>query len=85
MSQSASSSQHSISAPSPAPSSIDEDEILADEEMMHCIRRQQTKKLAAGATQQELDDLLKFPEPIPPAPGQTPESKLEQGVSNFEG
>ena len=43
--------------------------------MMHYIRRQQAKKLASGATQQELDDLLRFPEPIPPAPAQNPEGE----------
>ena len=45
---------------------------VGDEEMMHYIRRQQAKKLAAGATQEELDELLKFPEPIPPATPSSP-------------
>jgi len=40
--------------------------------MIHYIRRQQAKKLAAGATQEELDEMLKFPEPIPPTPPMSP-------------
>lgn len=67
-----SSSRQSLSTPSPAPSSVDEDELMGDEEMMHYIRRQQAKKLAAGATQEELDELLKFPEPIPPTAPASP-------------
>jgi dual specificity tyrosine-phosphorylation-regulated kinase 2/3/4 len=51
---------------------VDEEELLGDEEMMMYIRRQHAKKLAAGATQQELDDMLKFPEPIPPGSPSTP-------------
>jgi dual specificity tyrosine-phosphorylation-regulated kinase 2/3/4 len=54
---------------------VDEEELLGDEEMMMYIRRQHAKKLAAGATQQELDDMLKFPEPIPPASPSTPSGK----------
>jgi dual specificity tyrosine-phosphorylation-regulated kinase 2/3/4 len=60
------SSRQSLSTPSPVPSSVDEEELLGDEEMMHYIRRQQTKKMANGATQEELDELLRFPEPLPP-------------------
>ena len=52
---------------------MDEEELLGDEEMLQYIRRQQAKKMATGATQEELDELLKFPEPIPPSPGVTPE------------
>ncbi|KAG6806122.1 hypothetical protein H0H92_012598, partial [Tricholoma furcatifolium] len=61
-----SSSRQSLSTPSPVPSTVDEDELLGDEEMLQYIRRQQAKKLAAGATQEELDELLQFPEPLPP-------------------
>jgi len=61
-----SSSRQSLSTPSPAPSCVDEEELLGDEEMMNYIRRQQAKKMASGATQQELDDLLRFPEPLLP-------------------
>lgn len=71
-----SSSRQSLSTPSPVPSIIDEEELLGDEEMMQYIRRQQTKKMANGASQAELDDLLKFPEPIPPGPSLTPEGQL---------
>jgi len=70
-----SSSRHSLSTPSPAPSSIDEDELLGDEEMLHYIRRQHAKKLASGASQEELDDMLKFPEPVPPGIPSSPASK----------
>ena len=52
---------------------MDEEELLGDEEMLQYIRRQQAKRMATGATQEELDELLKFPEPIPPSPGLTPE------------
>lgn len=68
-----SSSRQSLSTPSPVPSTVDEEELLGDEEMLQYIRRQQAKKMATGATQEELDELLKFPEPIPPGPGLTPE------------
>lgn len=71
-----SSSRQSLSTPSPVPSIIDEEELLGDEEMMQYIRRQQTKKMANGASQVELDDLLKFPEPILPSTGLTPEGQL---------
>lgn len=60
------SSRQSLSTPSPVPSSVDEEELLGDEEMMMYIRRQHAKKLAAGATQEELDEMLRFPEPLPP-------------------
>lgn len=63
-------SQQSFSTPSPPP--IDEDELVGDEEMLHYIRRQQAKKLAHGATQEELDEMLRFPEPLPPVPPSSP-------------
>ncbi|KAF7359474.1 CMGC/DYRK/DYRK2 protein kinase [Mycena sanguinolenta] len=58
-----SSSRQSLStqSPSPAPSPIDDEEAQGDEEMMHYIRRQQAKKMAAGATQEDLDEMLNFP------------------------
>ena len=67
-----SSSRQSLSTPSPIPDTVDEEEFLGDEEMMQYIRRQQAKKMATGATQEELDEMLKFPEPIPPTPGVIP-------------
>ena len=69
------SGRQSLSTPSPVPSSIDEEELLGDEEMLHYIRRQHAKKLASGATQEELDDMLKFPEPLPPGTPSSPASK----------
>ncbi|KAG1749136.1 uncharacterized protein EDB91DRAFT_1244926 [Suillus paluster] len=77
------SSRQSLSTPSPVPSNIDEEEFLGDEEMMQYIRRQQTKKMAHGASQAELDDLLKFPEPIPPSPGLSPEEVLNSSQAQF--
>ena len=69
-----SSSCLSLSTPSPAPSSVDEEELLGDEEMLQYIKRQQQKKLAHGATQEELDALIRLPEPLPPAASQIPSS-----------
>jgi dual specificity tyrosine-phosphorylation-regulated kinase 2/3/4 len=71
-----SSSRLSLSTPSPAPSSVDEEELLGDEEMLQYVKRQQQKKLAHGATQEELDAMLRFPEPLPPTPPQTPHGKF---------
>jgi dual specificity tyrosine-phosphorylation-regulated kinase 2/3/4 len=70
----ASSSRQSLSTPSPVPM-VDEDEVVGDEEMLHYIRRQQQKKLANGASQEELDEMLRFPEPLPPAPAQKPQGE----------
>lgn len=66
------SSRQSLSTPSPSPSSVDEEELLGDEEMLQYIRRQHAKKLATGVSQEELDDMLKFPEPTPPMPPMSP-------------
>lgn len=71
---SSSSGRMSISTPSPVPA-IDEEEMLGDEEMMNYIRRQQAKKLANGARKEDLDGLLRFPEPIPPAPPMSPNGR----------
>ncbi|KII88871.1 hypothetical protein PLICRDRAFT_175129 [Plicaturopsis crispa FD-325 SS-3] len=76
-----SSSRQSLSTPSPAPSSVDEEELLGDEEMLHYIRRQQAKKMANGATQSELDELLRFPEPQPPGIPLSPEALLKGSQS----
>ncbi len=70
------SSRQSLSTPSPAPSSVDEEELLGDEEMMMYIRRQHAKKVAAGATQEELDEMLRFPEPLPPGIPSSPAGKI---------
>lgn len=71
---SSSSGRQSISTPSPVPQ-LDEEELLGDEEMLEYIKRQQARKLANGAKKEELEDLLKFPEPITPTPPQSPNSK----------
>lgn len=70
-----SSSRQSLSTPSPVPSSVDEEELLGDGEMLDYIKRQQAKKLAVGVKQEDLDKMLRFPEPIHPAPPMTPRGK----------
>ncbi|ETW85630.1 hypothetical protein HETIRDRAFT_379660 [Heterobasidion irregulare TC 32-1] len=83
-----SSSRQSLNTPSPVPSSVDEEELLGDEEMMHYIKRQQQKKLAHGATQEELEGMLRFPEPSPPVPPSTPAAILKSSqrhqLSDYE-
>ncbi|KAJ7490045.1 hypothetical protein B0H11DRAFT_1051727 [Mycena galericulata] len=78
-----SSSRQSLSTPSPAPSSVDDEEAQGDEEMMHYIRRQQAKKMASGATQEELDELLCFPEPLPPGTPSIPTAILKSSQNQF--
>ncbi|KAF9472607.1 hypothetical protein BDN70DRAFT_886832 [Pholiota conissans] len=83
-----SSSRQSLSTPSPVPSTVDEEELLGDEEMLHYIRRQHARRLASGATQEELDEMLKFPEPAPPGTPSSPASILKssqiQALSEYE-
>lgn len=43
---------------------------------MQYIKRQHAKKLASGVSQEDLDAMLKFPEPIAPAPAVTPTGEL---------
>ena len=71
-----SSGRQSLSTPSPVPSGVDEEELLGDEEMMAYIKRQQARKLASGAKKEDLDELLRFPEPLPPVPPSSPNCKL---------
>ncbi|KIK63802.1 hypothetical protein GYMLUDRAFT_162532 [Collybiopsis luxurians FD-317 M1] len=80
------SSRQSLTTPSPAPSSVDDEEVAGDEEMLQYIRRQQSAKLQAGASQDELDKLLKFPEPIAPVDPMTPTGKYSslQQVDFFD-
>lgn len=42
---------------------------------MNYIRRQHSKRLANGATQEELDEMLRFPEPIAPVEPNAPSGK----------
>ncbi|GAW02243.1 cmgc dyrk dyrk2 protein kinase [Lentinula edodes] len=77
------SSRQSLTTPSPAPSSVDEEEQAGDEEMLQYIKRQQSHKLQAGATQEELDKLLKFPEPIPPTSPKTPPAALKSSQDQY--
>jgi len=75
-----SSSRQSLTTPSPVPSSVDDEEVMGDEEMMQYIKRQHAKKLQNGATQEELDELLRFPEPLPPG---TPLSPSGNSLSSI--
>lgn len=78
------SSQQSLLTPSSSPSTVvDEDEIVGDEEMLQYIKRQQAKKLAHGATQEELDELLRFPEPLPPTPLLSPTAVLKSAQAQY--
>lgn len=70
-----STSRHTTSTPSPVSSLVDEDELLGDEEMLQYIKKQQAKKLASGASQADLDEMLRFPEPIPPGAPASPACK----------
>ncbi|CDO74724.1 hypothetical protein BN946_scf184593.g6 [Trametes cinnabarina] len=72
-----STSRQSLSTPSPAPSAVDEEELLGDEEMMQYIKRQHAKKLQSGSKPEELEAMLRFPEPIPPAPAMSPQEVLQ--------
>ncbi|CAL1703908.1 unnamed protein product [Somion occarium] len=78
-----SSSRQSLSTPSPAPSPIDEEEMLGDEEMMQYIRRQQAKKLANGVSQHELDEMLRFPEPIRPVSPLSPAAIFKSSQAKY--
>ncbi|KAJ1017804.1 hypothetical protein NDA16_005121 [Ustilago loliicola] len=57
----------SMASPRATPVLTDEEERLGDNEMEDYIRRQQARKLAAGASQAELDKMLEFPEPVAPS------------------
>ncbi|KAI0637280.1 hypothetical protein C8Q77DRAFT_559238 [Trametes polyzona] len=78
-----SASRQSLSTPSPAPSSVDEEELLGDEEMMQYIRRQQAKKIQTGSKLEDLEALLRFPEPIPPAPALPPQAVLKSDQARW--
>lgn len=65
------------------PSSVDEEELLGDEEMLEYIKRQHAKKLAVGVKQEDLDKMLRFPEPILPAVAMTPQGTSCSDFSPF--
>ncbi|SYW86246.1 uncharacterized protein UBRO2_05966 [Ustilago bromivora] len=56
----------SLASPRATPVLTDEEERVRDNEMEDYIRRQQARKLAAGASQAELDKMLEFPEAVAP-------------------
>lgn len=56
---------------------IGEEELKADEEMVDFIRRQKSKKTSHGLSQEELERLLNFPEPIDPEPARPPSGRLQ--------
>ncbi|KAI0781247.1 hypothetical protein BD413DRAFT_462400 [Trametes elegans] len=76
-------SRQSFSTPSPAPSSVDEEELLGDEEMLQYIKRQHAKKLQNGSSQEALDAMLRFPEPIPPATAMAPQAVLKSDQARW--
>ncbi|ELU44690.1 CMGC/DYRK/DYRK2 protein kinase [Rhizoctonia solani AG-1 IA] len=80
-----SSSRQSLSTPSPVPQEVDDEEVAGDEEMMAYIKRLHARKLAAGAKREELEDMLKFPEPIPPKAGLSPAGKYIKACANLSG
>lgn len=80
---SSSSDRHSFSTPSPIPTPVDEEELLGDEEMMDYIRRQHARKIASGAKKEDLEEMLKFPEPIAPAPALTPQAVLKSSQAVY--
>lgn len=53
-----------------------EEEIRADEEMSAYVRRQQTKKLAAGMPADVIQKMFEFPEPTVPQPGMKSRGEL---------
>jgi dual specificity tyrosine-phosphorylation-regulated kinase 2/3/4 len=55
-----------------SPVVADEEERLGDEEMEAYIKRQHAKKVAAGASLEELEKMLNFPEPEPPGRAYSP-------------
>jgi dual specificity tyrosine-phosphorylation-regulated kinase 2/3/4 len=66
---------------------IDEDERQGDAEMEAYIRRSHAKKAAAGVSQKELDEMLRFPEPVPPSKAYSPrqaEALYSNLLSNYE-
>ncbi|KAF8319393.1 kinase-like protein [Clavulina sp. PMI_390] len=71
------------STPSPVSSNAEDDEIAADEEMMEYVKRTQARKIASGATKEELDNLYKFPEPFAPTPASTSASLLRSSQSAY--
>ncbi|TIC29390.1 kinase-like protein [Wallemia mellicola] len=53
-----------------------QDEVIADEEMMAYIRRSQARRLAAGAKLSELESMLAFPEPVMPTTRMSPREAI---------
>ncbi|GAA5905579.1 uncharacterized protein JCM6883_005375 [Sporobolomyces salmoneus] len=47
---------------------VDEDEVRADEEMGAYVRRQYTKKLSAGMSEEAIRKMFEFPDPTDPLP-----------------
>jgi dual specificity tyrosine-phosphorylation-regulated kinase 2/3/4 len=47
---------------------VDEDESRADEEMGAYVRRQYSKKLSAGMSEEAIRKMFEFPDPTDPLP-----------------
>ncbi|KAG8905866.1 hypothetical protein FRB99_008077 [Tulasnella sp. 403] len=62
---------------------LEPSEVLGDEEMMMYIKRTQARRLANGARQEELDEMLKFPDPTPPVPPSSPSAILKSSQAVY--
>ncbi|KAJ1029613.1 hypothetical protein NDA13_001738 [Ustilago tritici] len=77
----------SLASPQAMPVLTNEEERLGDNEMEDYIQRQQARKLAAGASQAELNKMLKFPKAVAPLHMLSPcQAEMMYGnrMSNFE-
>ncbi|CEH13623.1 kinase-like protein [Ceraceosorus bombacis] len=51
---------------------VDEEELQGDAEMEAYIKRQHAKKIADGSSLEELEKMLRFPDPVPPSRAYSP-------------
>lgn len=68
MSPAPSDSSRSVSSTSQNAPTVSEEEMRADEEMSAYVRRQRTKKLAAGMSAETIQKMFEFPDPTTPIP-----------------
>lgn len=60
---------------------VGEDELRGDEEMMEFVQRQRTKQASRGMSEEEIDRLFTFPEPIEPTRSLSPHSKFSHALT----
>ncbi|KAG8761765.1 hypothetical protein FRC11_013221, partial [Ceratobasidium sp. 423] len=65
-----------------SPMSREDEELVGDREMAAYIKRLYDRKLAVGVKREELDEMFKSPEPIPPQAGLTPAELLASPQSD---